>query len=90
MTPDIQFIRSNEVHKILALGRTAVDCGIADGVIPPRISLGKRAAGFLKHELEAVIVARAAGRSDEDVRNLVDQLVLSRETTLSALTKYLH
>jgi prophage regulatory protein len=90
MTPDIQFIRNNEVFKILALGRTAVDCGIADGVIPPRISLGKRAAGFLKHELEAVIIARAAGRSDEDVRNLVDQLVLSRETTLSALTKYLH
>ncbi len=90
MTPNIQLIRNNDANKILALGRTAVDCGIADGVIPPRISLGKRAAGFLKHELEAVIVARAAGRSDEDVRNLVDQLVLSRETTLSALTKYLH
>jgi len=90
MTPDIQFIRSNEVHKILALGRTAVDCGIADGVIPPRISLGKRAAGFLKHELEVVIVARAAGRSDEEIKNLVTQLVLSREETLAALTKYLH
>ena len=90
MTPNIQFIRSNEVHKILALGRTAVDCGIADGVIPPRISIGKRAAGFLKHELEAVIIARAAGRSDEAIRSLVTQLVLSREVTLATLTAYLH
>ena len=90
MTPNIQFIRSNEVHKIIALGRTAVDCGIADGVIPPRISIGKRAAGFLKHELEAVIIARAAGRSDEAIRSLVTQLVLSREATLATLTAYLH
>ena len=90
MTPDIQFIRSNKVHKILAIGRTAVDCGIADGVIPPRISIGKRAAGFLKHELEAVIIARAAGRSDEAIRSLVTQLVLSREVTLATLTAYLH
>jgi prophage regulatory protein len=90
MTPNIQFIRSKDVNKILALGRTAVDCGIADGVIPPRISLGKRAAGFLKHELEAVIIARAAGRSDEAIRSLVTQLVLSREVTLATLTAYLH
>jgi prophage regulatory protein len=90
MTPNIQLIRSNEVHKILALGRTAVDCGIADGVIPPRISIGKRAAGFLKHELEVVIVARAAGRTDSEIKGLVNQLVLSREETLAALTKYLH
>jgi prophage regulatory protein len=90
MTPNIQFIRSKDVNKILALGRTAVDCGIADGVIPPRISLGKRAAGFLKHELEAVIIARAAGRSDEAIRSLVTQLVLSREATLATLTAYLH
>ena len=90
MTPDIQFIRNNDVKKILALGRTAVDCGIADGVIPPRISLGKRAAGFLKHELEVIIVARATGRIDAEIKELVIQLVLSRETTLSALTKNLH
>ena len=90
MTPNIQFIRSNEVHKILALGRTAVDCGIADGVIPPRISIGKRAAGFLKHELEVIIVARATGRSDAEIKELVTQLVLSREVTLSALTKHMH
>jgi len=90
MTPDIQFIRNNELYKILALGRTAVDCGIADGVIPPRISIGKRAAGFLKHELEAVIIARAAGRSDKEIKFLVNQLVLSREVTLATLTAYLH
>lgn len=90
MTPDIQFIRNNDVQKILALGRTAVDCGIADGVIPPRISLGKRAAGFLKHELEVIIVARATGRTDAEIKELVIQLVLSREVTLSALTKHLH
>ena len=89
-TPSIQLLRPAEAHKTLALGRTAVTEAISAGLLPPAIPLGARAIGDLKHELEAVIVARAAGRSDEDVRNLVDQLVLSRETTLSALTKYLH
>ena len=51
MTPNIQVIRSSQAHTVLALGRTAIDSGIAEGLIPPRIKLGQRAVGFLKHEL---------------------------------------
>jgi len=90
MTPNIQVIRSSQAHTVLALGRTAIDSGIAEGLIPPRIHLGQRAVGFLKHELEVIIIARATGRSDAEIKELVSQLVLSREVTLSALTKHLH
>ena len=90
MIPNIQVVRSCDVHQILALGRTAIDSGIAEGLIPPRIQLGQRAVGFLKHELEVIIIARAAGRSDAEIKELVTQLVLSREVTLSALTKHMH
>jgi len=90
MTPNIQVIRNSDVRQILALGRTSIDSGIAEGLIPPRIQLGQRAVGFLKHELEVIIVARATGRSDAEIKELVTQLVLSREVTLSALTKHMH
>lgn len=90
MTPKIQVIRSSKAHTVLALGRTAIDSGIAEGLIPPRIQLGQRAVGFLKHELEVIIIARATGRSDTEIKELVTQLVLSREVTLSELTKHLH
>lgn len=90
MTPILQVIRSHEIHAILPLGRTAIDSGIAEGLIPPRIHLGQRAVGFLKHELEVIIIARATGRSDAEIKELVAQLVLSREVTLLALTKHLH
>ena len=90
MIPNIQVVRGCDVRQILALGRTAIDSGIAEGLIPPRIQLGQRAVGFLKHELEVIIIARATGRSDAEIKELVTQLVLSREVTLSALTKHLH
>ena len=57
-TPSIQLLRPAEAHKTLALGRTAVTEAISAGLLPPAIPLGARAIGYLKHELEAVIVAR--------------------------------
>jgi|GEM_PF-786688 len=89
-TPSIQLLRPAEAHKTLALGRTAVIEAINAGLLPPTIPLGARAVGYLRHELEVIIAARAAGRTEADIKELVAQLVSSREETLSALTKYLH
>ena len=49
------------------------------GIVPPAISIGERAVGYLQHELDAVLAARIAGQSDEQIKELVKSLVAKRK-----------
>ena len=51
---------------------------IAQGLIPRPIKLGGRDVGWLSHELDAVLKARTAGKDDEQVRELVNQIHADR------------
>lgn len=52
---------------------------IKDGLIPPPISLGARAVGWLSTELDQVLAYVVAGKSDDEIRELVNQLVEQRK-----------
>lgn len=52
---------------------------ISKGLWPPGIKLGPRAVGWLQHENQAVLRARVAGKSDDQIRALVAQLVAARK-----------
>lgn len=59
---------------------------IQAGLFPPQFNLGlKRHSVWLDHEVDAVIAARAAGGTDEEVRALVRELVNSRRDLVEAL-----
>ena len=75
----IKIIRKPEVLSITGLSRTTHQTRINDGLMPPPISLGERAVGFLEHEIQAVISAMAAGKSKDDLRALVNYLVEQRQ-----------
>lgn len=45
------------------------------------ISIGERAVGYLEHEVQALIAARAANKSDEEIRLLVVKLEEQRKQT---------
>lgn len=49
------------------------------GLVPPEISLGERSVGYLQHELYAVLSARIAGKSIEQIKELVRSLVVQRK-----------
>jgi prophage regulatory protein len=51
---------------------------IADGTMVPPISIGERAAAYPEHEVEAIIAARIAGRSNEEIKELVLRLIAQR------------
>lgn len=57
---------------------------VIDGLLPPPIRLGGKATGFLVHELEAVIAARATGADDAAIRKLVKDLVAARSAKVAA------
>lgn len=55
------------------------------GLIPPSISLGDRAVGWLEHEITLLISAMAAGHSEAELQNLVKGMLEKRQQQLEKL-----
>ena len=51
---------------------------ISEGLIPSGIHIGARSVAWLQSEIEAVNLARIQGKTDNEVRQLVKELVASR------------
>lgn len=52
---------------------------IADGLYPRPVKIGIRSVAVPEHEIDALIRARTAGKSSEEVRNLVAELHAKRK-----------
>lgn len=71
------------VHQLLTkLGKTRspLYADISDGLFTRAVKLGPRAAGWPEHEADAILNARIAGQSDEQIRKLVQRLHEQRKT----------
>lgn len=75
-------------HKILRLPAVKADCGlsrssiylrISQGLWPKPVSLGGRAVGWPASEVAAINSARIAGKSDDEIRQLVLELENERK-----------
>jgi prophage regulatory protein len=74
-----QIIRKDEVLNSLGLSKSTLHNRIADGLMTPSISLGGRAVGFLKFEVETVLAAYVQGNTNEEIKKLILMLVKSRQ-----------
>lgn len=52
---------------------------IKQGVMVPGVALGARARGYLESELDAIAAARIAGKSEDEIRALVRDLIAARD-----------
>lgn len=59
---NLVILRRPEVERRVGISRSAIYLGIADGTFPRPVSLGQRAVGWIEHEINAWIEARAAER----------------------------
>jgi prophage regulatory protein len=59
---------------------------IRDGLFPIGVSIGQRAKGWPDYEVDAIITARIAGKSDAEIRELV-KLLHTKRTELTLLHK---
>jgi len=55
---------------------------IQDGLFTRPVKIGTRASGHPEHEVEAIIAARIAGMSDDEIRELVKKLEANRKSAL--------
>jgi prophage regulatory protein len=58
--------------------RSPIYSDMVAGLFCRPVKLGKRAAGWPEHEVEAVIAARIAGADDAHIRTLVAKLHAAR------------
>lgn len=76
---NIQLIRRPEVIKLSGRSKSALFLDEQSGLIPPAISIGDRAVAYLKHEIETVIQARIEGKTNEQIKALVQELIEQRK-----------
>lgn len=77
-------IRKPEIMVATGLNNTSQFYHIKNGTLPPYIKLGPRSVGLMKFEVDAVMAARAAGHTDDQIRELVCKLVENRKAKANA------
>jgi prophage regulatory protein len=85
----LKAIKKPEIEAITKYGNTAQFEKIREGLLTPYFNLGKRCVCLFEHECITIVAARAAGKSDDEIRQIVKELVKQRETSAEALLKIL-
>lgn len=73
-------LRLPAVKSESGLSRSTIYLRIAQGLWPKPISLGARAVGWPSNEVAVMNAARIAGKSDEEIRELVLKLIAARQS----------
>lgn len=71
---DIEYIKESVAIAQAAKSRSALHADKHAGLWPFPVAIGGRSVAYLKHEVQAVLRARAAGKGDEEIRALVAEL----------------
>jgi prophage regulatory protein len=75
----VKIIRLPAVLARTGLGKSTLYQRVTQGLHSPPVKLGgARASGWPEHEVDALISARIAGRSNDEIRQLVTELVAAR------------
>ncbi len=73
-TPTPIILKRRQVEARSGYSRSTLYKLISQGLFPKQIALSKHAVGWPENEVSAVIAARIAGKSEEDIRELVGRL----------------
>jgi len=76
-TPKILRLPLLKIHTGKSKSTIYVD--IKQGLFPPPVKIGARASGWPASEIDAVNAARIAGKSNDEIRSLVADLVTARK-----------
>ena len=72
-------LRLPAVKSDSGLSRSTIYLRIAQGLWPKPVSLGGRAVGWPAEEVAAVNAARIAGKSNDEIRQLIAKLEIGRK-----------
>lgn len=73
-----KIIKKKEAFCRIAYANSTGYKAISDGLFPPPVSIGARAVGWVEAEVAQVVAARIAGKSEDEIKTLVANLVKTR------------
>lgn len=79
MTMTSKILRLPQVMQECGLAQSTIYLRINEGLMPPPIALGGRIVGWPESEIAAINTARIAGKTDDEVRDLVKALETHRK-----------
>lgn len=83
----MQMLRINSTMKAFGyVTRTSVQNGVREGLITRPVRIGERSVAWPDFEISAIVAARIAGCSTEEIRQLVNQLHSKRAALLPEFT----
>lgn len=77
--------RRPAVEAALGKKRSALYADVESGLLPPPVPIGARAVAWPRHEIQSIVAARIAGKSIDEIRELVRKLVADRTTAMTRL-----
>ncbi|AEP29726.1 helix-turn-helix transcriptional regulator [Brumicola nitratireducens] len=80
-------IRRPETLSLIGCSKTTLHYLQKQRLFVKPINIGQRAVGYLEHEVQAIIAARAANQSDSEIRFLVEKLEETRTHSANAFLK---
>ena len=75
-------LRRQQVQAATGYSRSTIYAHMALGLWPRPVNLGARARGWPSYEVSTMLSARVAGKSEEQIRQIVRQLEQAREVAL--------
>jgi prophage regulatory protein len=81
MAHDLEYaiiLRRKQVEAARGESRSTIYLRVSQGLLTPPVSLGARTVGWPAREVAAINAARIAGKSDEEIRKLVQRLQAAR------------
>jgi prophage regulatory protein len=77
-----KFIKLIKLHKVMDAtgdGRSTHYNKIHKGLMVPPVRLGANSGAYPEHEIAAINVARVAGKTDDEIRQIVTDLIAARK-----------
>lgn len=83
----MSFIPFKEVCHVRQRSPSSIDNDVIAGTWPPPVKMGGKLKSWPKHEIDYLIAARMAGKSNEEIKELVVSLVEARAHLFKSLSK---
>jgi prophage regulatory protein len=71
-------VRPSEMKALTGQAISSTYADAKKGLLPPPVKIGKRASGFIAREVAAVQQARIQGKSEDEIKQLVRNLIDQR------------
>ncbi|MDD2701579.1 MAG: transcriptional regulator [Sideroxydans sp.] len=75
----IEYIKKSEVMKLRARSKSSTHADINAGLLTRPVRTGGRSVAWPRHEINVLNAARLAGKSDDEIRQIVEALHIARQ-----------